>query len=400
MQKQPPQKLVVLGATGTIGLNTLDVVSRHPDRFLIHALSAQSRMSELAALCARHRPRYAVAGSAQAASQLKQLLADAAVNCEVLAGEEGLAQVVSDADTDQVVAGIVGAAGLLPVLAAVEAGKRVLLANKEPLVMAGAIVMPALKASKAELIPLDSEHNAIFQCLPGGYRCGATPRGITRIMLTASGGPFRDRPVETLSSVTPEEAIRHPNWEMGPKISVDSASMMNKGLEMIEAAWLFDLSPEQIRVVLHPQSIVHSMVEYVDGSVLAQMGQPDMRTPIAQALGWPERITSGVAPLDLETLGQLEFREVDAERYPCIRLAGEALKAGGVAPTVLNAANEIAVEAFLGKRIAYTRIPELIDKCLHAHQASEYMHSPSNELTAVLAVDNWARVFTESLICE
>ena len=398
MPQSPLQKLVVLGATGTIGLNTLDVAARHPDRFKIHALSAQTRIDELAALCVQYKPRYAVVGDAQAADKLVRLLAAETLSCEVLIGAEGLEQVVTDTETDQVIAGIVGAAGLLPVLAAVKAGKRVLLANKEPLVMAGAIVMPALQASQAELIPLDSEHNAIFQCLPGGYSCGETPKGITRIMLTASGGPFRDRAVDTLVDVTPEEAIRHPNWEMGPKISVDSASMMNKGLEMIEAAWLFALPPEQIRVVLHPQSIVHSMVEYVDGSVLAQLGQPDMRTPIAQALGWPERIESGVKRLDLEMLGQLEFKTVDAERYPCIRLAGEALREGGVAPAVLNAANEVAVDAFLNKRIGYTRIPELIEASLDALPSSEHANAANDELSAVLAVDNWARQCAESLI--
>ena len=258
--------------------------------------------------------------------------------------------------------------------------------------------MPALQASQAKLIPLDSEHNAIFQCLPGGYTCGHQPVGITGIMLTASGGPFRDRDINSLEAVTAAEAVRHPNWEMGPKISVDSASMMNKGLEMIEAAWLFALPEEQIRVVLHPQSIVHSMVEYVDGSVLAQMGQPDMRTPIAQALGWPERIESGVEPLNLEMLGQLEFRPVDTARYPCIRLAREALQASGVAPAVLNAANEIAVEAFLKQRIGYMQIPQVIQNCLEALPGSEFAQASSDELSAVLAVDSWTRTLAESHI--
>ena len=395
MAQQAPQNLTILGATGTIGLNTLDVAARHPQRFRIHALTAHRRITELAALCVKHQPRYAVTSDAQRAGQLKDLLQQANVDTEVLYGADGLEQVVSDDATDQVVAGIVGAAGLLPVLAAVKAGKRVLLANKEPLVMAGAIVMPALQASQAELIPLDSEHNAIFQCLPGGYVCGQAPKGINGIMLTASGGPFRDREVSSLSAVTAEEAVRHPNWEMGPKISVDSATMMNKGLEMIEAAWLFALPAAQIRVVLHPQSIVHSMVEYVDGSVLAQMGEPDMRTPIAQALGWPERITSGVKRLDLEMLGQLEFRPVDVERYPCIQLAGDALLEGGVAPTVLNAANEVAVDAFLTKRIGYTQIPKVIRICLDALPSSEFSDARADELSEVLAVDSWTRMLAE-----
>lgn len=393
-----PQQLVVLGATGTIGLNTLDVAMRHPDRFRIHALTAHSRMRELASLCAKHRPRYAVAGTAEGAVELRGLLKDSAPNTEVLLGEEGLEQVVCDSDTDQVVAGIVGAAGLLPVLAAIKAGKRILLANKEPLVMAGALVMPLLAQTDASLIPVDSEHNAIFQCLPGGYYCGSKPQGVTGILLTASGGPFRDRDISTLAEVTPEQAVRHPNWEMGPKISVDSATMMNKGLEVIEAAWLFGLSAEKIRVVLHPQSIVHSMVEYVDGSVLAQMGQPDMRTPIAQALAWPERIDSGVERLGIEAMAQLDFREVDTARYPCIRLAYEALASAGVAPTVLNAANEVAVDAFLNHQLGYTRIPEIIDACLQALRGSEFANAAEDELSAVLAVDNWTRQTARALI--
>lgn len=395
MSQKAPQNLVILGATGTIGLNTLDVAARHPERFRIHALTAHRRITELAELCLKYQPCYAVTSNAEGAGQLTALLKSESVRTEVLYGAEGLEQVCCDDVTDQVVAGIVGAAGLLPVLAAVKAGKRVLLANKEPLVMAGAIVMPALQASQAELIPLDSEHNAIFQCLPGGYVCGQEPAGITGIMLTASGGPFRDREVSSLAAVTAEEAVRHPNWEMGPKISVDSATMMNKGLEMIEAAWLFALPASQIRVVLHPQSIVHSMVEYVDGSVLAQMGEPDMRTPIAQALGWPERIHSGVKRLDLEMMGQLEFRPVDVERYPCIQLASDVLHEGGVAATVLNAANEVAVDAFLHKRIGYTQIPQVIDRCLDALPRSEFSNARADELTEVLAVDSWTRTLAE-----
>ncbi|MDX1496663.1 MAG: 1-deoxy-D-xylulose-5-phosphate reductoisomerase [Salinisphaeraceae bacterium] len=392
------QKLVVLGATGTIGLNTLDVASRHPERFEIYALSAHSRIDELAALCERYRPRYAVTADALGADKLKAALSSSQVHTEILVGDEGLRAVVADPQTDQVMAGIVGAAGLMPVLEAIKTNKRVLLANKEPLVMAGAILMPALAQSDAVLVPVDSEHNAIFQCLPGGYHCGHPPEGVEELVLTASGGPFRDRELESFGLITAAQAVQHPNWSMGAKISVDSATMMNKGLEWIEAVWLFDLPYEQIKVVLHPQSIVHSMVSYADGSVLAQMGQPDMRTPIAQALAWPERIESGVERLNLEQLGQLDFRPVEAERYPCLGLARAALQQGGVAPTVLNAANEVAVAAFLAEQIAYLDIPRLIESSLDALPSSDYVNNRPDELPEVLAVDAWTRTFVNQQI--
>ncbi|MGB1580466.1 MAG: 1-deoxy-D-xylulose-5-phosphate reductoisomerase [Nevskiales bacterium] len=393
MSESEPQNLVVLGATGTIGLNTLDVASRHPDRFRIHALSAHSRIDELADLCHKYRPRYAVTADSAGADQLRTRLASSQPELDVLVGEDGLKAVVSEPDTDQVMAGIVGAAGLLPVLEAIKADKRVLLANKEPLVMAGAIVMPALANSSALLVPVDSEHNAIFQCLPGGYHCGQPPEGVEELVLTASGGPFRDRALDSFAGITPAEAVQHPNWTMGAKISVDSATMMNKGLEWIEAVWLFGLPYEKISVVLHPQSIIHSMVSYADGSVLAQMGQPDMRTPIAQAMAWPQRIESGVQRLNLQQLGQLDFRPVEDARYPCLGLARSALQSAGMAPTVLNAANEIAVDAFLKGQLDYLGIPRLIEASLNALTSSEFAQARPDELSDVLATDAWARQY-------
>ncbi|HCW96918.1 MAG TPA: 1-deoxy-D-xylulose-5-phosphate reductoisomerase [Pseudomonas sp.] len=353
-------KVTVLGATGSIGLSTLDVIARHPERYSVFALTAFSRVAELKALCLRHRPRFAVLADEAQARVLQADLHAAGLATRVLVGCGGLCEVAAHPEVDVVMAAIVGAAGLRPTLSAVQSGKRVLLANKEALVMSGALFMQALQQSEAVLLPIDSEHNAIFQCLPTDYSRGMAAVGVRRILLTASGGPFRKMPAEALVDVTPEQACAHPNWSMGRKISVDSASMMNKGLELIEACWLFNARPSQVEVVVHPQSVIHSMVDYVDGSVLAQLGNPDMRTPIAHALAWPERIDSGVSALDLLRIGQLEFQTPDDARFPCLRLAREAAEAGGTAPAMLNAANEVAVEAFLGRRIRFTEIASII----------------------------------------
>lgn len=353
-------KVTVLGATGSIGLSTLDVIARHPERYSVFALTAFSRVAELKALCLLHRPRFAVFADEAQARVLQADLHAAGLATRVLVGCGGLCEVAAHPEVDVVMAAIVGAAGLRPTLSAVQSGKRVLLANKEALVMSGALFMQALQQSEAVLLPIDSEHNAIFQCLPTDYSRGMAAVGVRRILLTASGGPFRKMPAEALVDVTPEQACAHPNWSMGRKISVDSASMMNKGLELIEACWLFNARPSQVEVVVHPQSVIHSMVDYVDGSVLAQLGNPDMRTPIAHALAWPERIDSGVSALDLLRIGQLEFQAPDDARFPCLRLAREAAEAGGTAPAMLNAANEVAVEAFLGRRIRFTEIASII----------------------------------------
>jgi len=353
-------KVTVLGATGSIGLSTLDVIARHPERYSVFALTAFSRVAELKALCLLHRPRFAVLADEAQARGLQADLHAAGLATRVLVGCGGLCEVAAHPEVDVVMAAIVGAAGLRPTLSAVQSGKRVLLANKEALVMSGALFMQALQQSEAVLLPIDSEHNAIFQCLPTDYSRGMAAVGVRRILLTASGGPFRKMPAEALVDVTPEQACAHPNWSMGRKISVDSASMMNKGLELIEACWLFNARPSQVEVVVHPQSVIHSMVDYVDGSVLAQLGNPDMRTPIAHALAWPERIDSGVSALDLLRIGQLEFQAPDDARFPCLRLAREAAEAGGTAPAMLNAANEVAVEAFLGRRIRFTEIASII----------------------------------------
>jgi 1-deoxy-D-xylulose-5-phosphate reductoisomerase len=381
-----PQRITVLGATGSIGLSTLDVIARHPDRYQVFALSGYSRIDELLALCVRHRPAFAVVPSAEAAVRLRESLAAAGCATEVLEGEAGLCQVASAAEVDAVMAAIVGAAGLRPTLAAVEAGKKVLLANKEALVMSGALFIEAVRRSGAVLLPIDSEHNAIFQCMPGDYARGLSAVGVRRILLTASGGPFRETPVEALLDVTPEQACAHPNWSMGRKISVDSASMMNKGLELIEACWLFDAAPAKVEVVVHPQSVIHSLVDYVDGSVLAQLGNPDMRTPIANALAWPERIDSGVAPLDLFAIARLDFQAPDEQRFPCLRLARQAAEAGNSAPAVLNAANEVAVEAFLERRIRFPEIAGMIEQVLDQEPVV-----PLPSLDAVFAADQRAR---------
>ncbi len=383
-----PLQITILGATGSIGLSTLDVVARHPDRYDVFALTGFSRLAELRALCLKHRPRYAVVSDqAQARTLQDQLHADG-VSTRVLDGEGGLSEVAAHPEVDVVMAAIVGAAGLKPTLAAVQSGKRVLLANKEALVMSGALFMQALRDSGAVLLPIDSEHNAIFQCLPTDYSQGLGTVGVRRILLTASGGPFREMAPDLLSDVTPEQACAHPNWSMGRKISVDSASMMNKGLELIEACWLFDARPHQVEVVIHPQSVIHSMVDYVDGSVLAQLGNPDMRTPIAHALAWPERIESGVSALDLLRVGRLDFQAPDDRRFPCLRLARTAAEVGGTAPAMLNAANEVAVDAFLNRRIRFTEIASIIDDVLN-HEASV----PTVCLEDVLAADRRARDF-------
>ncbi|MBU0902188.1 MAG: 1-deoxy-D-xylulose-5-phosphate reductoisomerase [Gammaproteobacteria bacterium] len=384
------QQVTVLGATGSIGLSTLDVIARHPERYQVFALSGFSRLAELEALCMIYRPRFAVVPQALAADQLQATLRAAGLATQVLHGPEGLCQVAAHPDVDTVMAAIVGAAGLPPTLAAVEAGKKVLLANKEALVMSGALFMQAVKRSGAVLLPIDSEHNAIFQCLPGDYSRGLQQVGVRRVLLTASGGPFREMPLEQLHAVTPEQACAHPNWSMGRKISVDSASMMNKGLELIEACWLFDATPAQIEVVVHPQSVIHSLVDYVDGSVLAQLGNPDMRTPITHALAWPERIDSGVAPLDLFAVARLDFQAPDEQRFPCLRLAREAAQAGGTAPAMLNAVNEVAVAAFLERRIRFPEIARMIEDVLHTEPALAV-----ESLDAVLAADSRARDLAE-----
>jgi len=380
------KKLTILGATGTIGVNTLDVVVRNPGRFEVFALTANTNDESLARQCIQWQPRYAVMADIQGARRLRQCLRDQCRNTEILDGVAGLELVSGHPDVDFVMAGIVGAAGLLPSLAAARAGKRVLLANKEALVMSGRLFMDAVRDNGAELLPIDSEHNAIFQCMPPNHSGGLKSAGIRRILLTASGGPFRESSPEALASVTPEQACAHPNWVMGRKISVDSATMMNKGLEVIEACWLFDTNPDSLRVVIHPQSIVHSMVEYDDGSVLAQLGNPDMRTPIAYALSWPERMGSGVDSLDLAAIGDLRFEDADMARFPCLRLGFEAAAAGGAASATLNAANEIAVAAFLDGQIRFTDIAALLESALDKHPGGE-----PRSLDEVLAIDAAAR---------
>ena len=380
------QNITILGATGSIGVSTLDVIARHPDRYQVFALTAHSKVAELAAQCVRFRPQVAVVGSAAGASELAGLLQGQGLTTEVLWGEAALCQVASAPGCDAVMAAIVGAAGLAPSLAAAQAGKKVLLANKEALVMSGQLFMTAVAESGATLLPIDSEHNAIFQCLPHDFTRGSAAHGVARILLTASGGPFLARAADTLDSVTPEEAVAHPNWVMGRKISVDSATMMNKGLEVIEAAWLFGATADQIEVLIHPQSVIHSMVSYVDGSVLAQLGNPDMRTPIAYALAYPERIASGVAPLDLTSIAQLRFERPDLQRFPCLKLAYDALQAGGSAPALMNAANEVAVEAFLNRQIGFRMIDQLIARVMDT-----VPYEPVTDMAGLLEQDRRAR---------
>ncbi len=381
------KNVTILGSTGSIGVNTLDVIARHPLRFRVFALSASTRIDELATQCEKFHPRFAVIADATLADALRTRLKRAGSDTEVLAGDTALIDIASHKDVDVVMAAIVGAAGLPSALAAARTGKTVLLANKEALVMAGRIFMNAVADNGATLLPIDSEHNAVFQSLPRHFGEGLANVGVRKIILTASGGPFRNRLNSELHSVTPDEACAHPNWVMGRKISVDSATMMNKGLEVIEAHWLFNASAEMIVVVIHPQSIVHSMVEYLDGSVIAQLSNPDMRTPIAYGLGFPDRIDAGVSTLDLTKAGSLEFSPIDTARFPCVRLAYDALKCGGTAPTVLNAANEIAVDAFLNGTLKFTDIALVIEDVL-----SRASITAATDITDVLAVDANARV--------
>ena len=389
--------VAVLGSTGSIGTSTLDVLSRHRDRYRVVALGARANVERLAAQCLEHRPRYAALAEPEAAAALRERLRREAPEVEVLAGPEALERLAALPEASCVMAAIVGAAGLRSTLAAARAGKRILLANKEALVMSGRLLLEAARAHGALLLPVDSEHNAVFQCLPAAWEGGRgrplEELGVRRLWLTASGGPFRDTPPEALEGVTPEQACAHPNWDMGRKISVDSATMMNKGLEVIEACRLFGLPPERVRVVVHPQSIVHSLVEYVDGSLLAQLGTPDMRTPIAHALAWPERVGSGVRPLDLAALGRLEFEEPDPRRFPCLGLAYEALERGGTATTVLNAANEVAVQAFLAGRLPFTGIARVVGEVLRRSPVRE-----AASLEAILEEDAAARRLAETLV--
>ncbi len=358
------QSLTILGSTGSIGTSTLDVVGRHPDKYRIFALTANKQVDLLYKQCIQFNPAYAVLLDGEAAVKLRALLREGGLKTEVLCGVDALEAVSSEPEVDTVMAAIVGAAGLRPTLAAAHAGKKILLANKETLVMAGNVFMDAVRESGSVLLPIDSEHNAIFQALPHDYRGDMAGSGVARILLTASGGPFRTTPLENLQQVTPDQACRHPNWTMGRKISVDSASMMNKGLEVIEARWLFNVDACDIQVVIHPQSVIHSLVEYIDGSVIAQLGNPDMRTPIAYGLAYPHRIDSGVASLDLFKIARLDFAEPDFARFPCLALAYQALRAGGSAPAVLNAANEVAVAAFLDHEISFLSVARVIESVL------------------------------------
>ncbi|MFY0989377.1 1-deoxy-D-xylulose-5-phosphate reductoisomerase [Halomonas sp. C05BenzN] len=381
-----PRSVAVLGATGSIGTSTLDVIARHPERYRVHALTAHRSREALLRQCRVHRPAVAVLDGEADAAWLREQLREAGLATEVRVGAGALVEVVEASEVEVVMAAIVGAAGLLPTLAAVRAGKRVLLANKEALVMSGALFMEAVAGSGATLLPIDSEHNAIYQCLPAEHRGGLGRHGVTQLLLTASGGPFRGWSAEALAGVSPEQACAHPNWSMGRKISVDSATLMNKGLELIEACWLFDARPEQVKVVVHPQSVIHSMAAYADGSVIAQLGNPDMRTPIAYGLAWPERIDAGVEALDLFAVARLDFEAPDETSFPCLRLAREAMAAGGTAPAVLNAANEVAVEAFLDGRLGFTGIGELVARVRDARPVEA-----ATDLETVLNADARAR---------
>jgi 1-deoxy-D-xylulose-5-phosphate reductoisomerase len=385
--------LAILGSTGTIGAATLDVAARHPDRVRIVALAAHSNRESLFAQVERHRPECAALVDRGAAAQLAQQVAAAGLPTRVLSGADALATIATLPEVDAVMAAIVGAAGLASTLAAAGAGKRVLLANKEALVLAGPLLIDCARRSGATILPIDSEHNAIFQCLPAGSVTGRAPAGVARVVLTASGGPFLRTRSEELATATPEQAVAHPNWRMGPKISVDSATLMNKGLELIEACHLFGVGVDAVRVVIHPQSIVHALVEFADGSVLAQMSQPDMRVPIAHALGWPGRIESGVAAVDLLQIGKLSFEDPDFERFPCLGLAQSAARAGGTMPAVLNAANEVAVAAFLGGRLNFAGIAAVIESVLQQHETC-----PVRILPDALAADAWARARAEQAL--
>jgi 1-deoxy-D-xylulose-5-phosphate reductoisomerase len=382
--------IAILGSTGSIGVSTLDVASRHPDRYRVVALSANRDVEGLLGQCRRFRPLLAAMADPESAGCLAKLLHAERIPTEVMSGPEGLDAVATHPDASDLMAAIVGAAGVLPTLAAVRLGRRILLANKEALVVAGDLFMSAARRSGALVLPIDSEHNAVFQCLPNDFTSGLERVGVERILLTASGGPFRCHSLAQLAEVTPEQACAHPNWSMGRKISVDSATMMNKGLEVIEARWLFDAEPDRIEVVVHPQSVVHSMVRFVDGSVLAQLGNPDMRTPIAHALAWPERHSSGVDALDLVAVGRLDFEAPDLQRFPCLGLAFDAVRAGGIAPCVLNAANEVAVAHFLGGRLPFTGIAPLVEETLGASTEGD-----AGSLEGLLAADAGARAWAE-----
>ncbi|MEQ1487985.1 MAG: 1-deoxy-D-xylulose-5-phosphate reductoisomerase [Methylotenera sp.] len=393
------QQVTILGATGTIGLNTLDVISQHAERFAVFALTANNNVKGMLALCAKHAPQYAVMLQEVSAIALNEQLKAIGSTTVVLHGEAALCEVSAHEQVDIVMAAIVGAAGLHPAMAAAHAGKRILLANKETLVMAGSLFMDAVKKGGATLLPIDSEHNAIFQVMPPQHLQHLADGGVRKIIITASGGPFRKCTEAELANVTLEQALKHPNWVMGAKITIDSASLMNKGLEVIEAHWLFNAKPSQIEVVVHPQSIIHSMVEYIDGSILAQLGNPDMRTPIAYGLGYPNRLASGVASLNLLEIAKLEFEAPDIKRFPCLQLAYDALKAGGTAATIVNAANEIAVELFLHKKISFNNIASLISSTLQA-QKIELVST----LEQLVSVDEEARAFargyaTKHLTC-
>lgn len=386
--------LCILGATGSIGVSTLDVAARHPDLYKIIALTANSNIDILYQQCLKHKPEYAVVVDEHKGEIFKQqITASPLADIKVLTGSQALEEVASLNKVDSVMAAIVGAAGLLPTLAAAKAGKTVLLANKEALVMSGDIFLQAISDSGATLLPIDSEHNAIFQCMPAGYETANSVKEIRRILLTASGGPFRQTPVEQLINVTPEQAVAHPNWDMGRKISVDSATMMNKGLELIEACLLFSVPANKIQIVIHPQSVIHSMVDYVDGTILAQMGNPDMRIPIAHAMAWPDRFNSGAEPLDIFEVKRLDFEKPDLQRFPCLRLAYQAIDDGGIMPTILNAANEIAVEAFLQEQIRFTDIPVVIEKCMQ-----KFNPEIADNLDTILQADNSARDCSNEII--
>ena len=389
------QNLTILGSTGSIGVSTLDVIRRHPQRYRVIALCAHSQIDRLFEQCLEFQPRFAVLRDEFLALELRRRLASVSCPTFVEYGPEALVRMVELSEVDSVMAAIVGAAGLPPTLAAAVAGKRILLANKEALVMAGPVFMRTVRENGATILPIDSEHNAIFQSLPNDYSGDLSRSGVRSILLTASGGPFRNRSIADLEHVTPEQACAHPNWVMGRKISVDSATMMNKGLEMIEAHWLFNVPPELIQVVIHPQSVIHSLVQYVDGSVIAELGNPDMRTPIAHALAYPERIASGVAPLDLFEISSLHFERPDFERFPCLALAYRALSQGESAPAVLNAANELAVEAFLGGKIRFSDIPKIVDVVMNRSQITRL-----DTLKDVLAADSTARGLAKQLIDE
>ena len=403
MRQAKTLQITLLGATGSIGKSTLDVVARHPGRYQIYALTANTSVEKMLSLCELWQPRYAVMNDANSAADLSSGLLAKKCQTEVLSDESGLLQVVKDKEVDCVVAAIVGAAGLVPTLAAAKAGKRLLLANKEALVMSGRLFMDTARDNNAILMPVDSEHNAVFQCMPDSLiehqssvkmTNQQTNAGIERILLTASGGPFRTWSADQLHDVTPEQAVNHPNWDMGRKISVDSATLMNKGLELIEAYWLFDMDVADIDVVIHPQSVIHSMVTYSDGSVLAQLGNPDMRTPIAHALAWPERIASGVEPLNIFDVAKLDFEQPDLSRFPCLRLCYEAIKKGGSATTVLNAANEIAVAAFLDEKIGFNDIAVLIEQTLNKASIAENVST----LEDILKADALARTIANECI--